>query len=454
MDSLETSEQSAGRRRKVVTVGVVGAVMLIGTAGAVGVLNKGEAGTVTATTPSIEPGPDSASASAMPNAPQPQAPKTIPATLFGMNVSGLSSGTVATGASSLRLWDAGVTWRQLEPQRGAINWAPLDKSIANAKKSGFTNIAYVLGSTPEWAASRTSPAEVYGAGSASFPKKQSYYLDYVRRVAQRYKGKINSYQIWNEADLKEFYSGSPGALASLTAATYKLVKSIDAKASVAAAGLVPRPGRFEPGTFEDLYLKGLKARGWPVDAFMISMYPENQDPDLRGTYSQILKNALQRLAAPPTPVWESEANYASADLKVFTTASQVRLMARTYIDSPGFGLDQVYWYGWTNQWPPIGVRTTTPSGEITAAGVAYATIKSWMAGKQWFGCTADAAKVTRCPTSGGGPNATIVYSKKARTIPVPAGTKRICYLDGRCAPVKVGDKIKLTSTPLQLQATT
>ena len=48
---METSEQSAGRRRKVVTLGVVGAVMLVGTAGAVGVLNKGEAGTVTATTP-------------------------------------------------------------------------------------------------------------------------------------------------------------------------------------------------------------------------------------------------------------------------------------------------------------------------------------------------------------------------------------------------------------------
>ncbi len=431
---------------------VAAAAVVFGTAGAIWALSHGDRASVAATPATNVPSPAVASASALPSTPQPPAVMTIPATLFGMNVNGLSSGPVATGASSLRLWDAGVTWRELEPEQGVINWTRLDNMIANAKKSGFTNILYVLGSTPDWAAGRSAPGAAYGPGSASFPKRQSYYLDYVRRVVQRYKGKINSYQIWNEADLKDFYSGSAGALASLTAATYKLVKSIDAEAAVAAAGLVPRPGRFDPGTFGDTYLKGLQARGWPVDAFMISMYPENQDPDLRGTYSQVFKSSLQSLDAPPKPIWESEANYASANLSEFATGTQVKLVARTYIDSPRLGLSQVFWYAWANEWPQIGIRMTKPSGKLTAAGVAYATVKSWMAGRQWFGCTTDNSGVTLCPTSGSGPNTTIVYSKKPQRLTVPAGITKACYLDGSCAAVKAGAKLNITPTPLQLRA--
>lgn len=377
--------------------------------------------------------------------------ETIPATLFGMNVSGLSEGRVPTGASSLRIWDAGVTWREMEPEQGDIDWTPLDNIVANAKKSGFTNILYVLGSTPSWAAGPPVAGEVYGPGSASFPKKQSYYLDYVSQVVHRYKGKINSYQVWNEAELKDFYNGTPEELAELTAETYDLVKSIDANADVAAAGLVPRPGRMDPGTFDDKYLKALQSRDWPVDAFVISMYPENLDPTQRGTFSQVLTGALQSMDAPPKPIWESEANYASADLKEFATDDQVRLVARTYIDSPQLGLNPVFWYGWENDWPQIGIRMTTPDGEPTAAGVAYATVKDWMAGRQWLGCTTDEQGVTACLTSGRGPNTTIVYSNETRSLTVPAGVK-VCYLDGSCTRAPAGSQIDITPTPIQLSA--
>ncbi len=247
----------------------------------------------------------------------------------------------------------------------------------------------------------SSGGGAYGLASTSFPARQSYYLDYVRQVVQRYKGRINSYQIWNEANLPDFYTGSPEALGNLTAKTYKLIKRIDRSAMVAAAGLVPRPGRFVPGSFEYRYLNTLRKLRWPTDAFVISMYPESQNPRLRLTYSNIMRKTLQKLKAPSKQLWESEANYASSDLRPFPDATQMRLVARTYIDSMTYGFARVYWYSWTQAWPLLGIRMTTRAGSPTPAATAYSTVASWMSGKRWRGCNTKAG-VTRCAMTGGG----------------------------------------------------
>ena len=372
--------------------------------------------------------------------------KKVPATLFGMNSSGQN-----TGAKALRLWDAGVSWRQLQPTNGPVNWAPLDAIVDRARANGYRDLLYVFGSTPAWAASRTSPKEVYGPGSSSYPANDAYYLDYARQVAQRYKGRINSYQIWNEADLPDFYSGSPEALGNLTAKTYKLIKSIDRSAKVAAAGLVPRPGRFANGTFEYRYLNTLRKHRWPTDAFVISMYPERQKTQLRLTYSNVARNALRKLKAPSKQLWESEANFATSNGQPFNNSAQMRLVARTYIDSMTYGFSRVYWYSWTQQWAPLGIRLTGPDRVTpTPAATAYSTVTNWMAGRSWQGCNTKGG-VTRCGMKGGG-NATIMFTNSgSRRVAAPKGTNAICGLSNSCTPLKAKKRFKVTSTPVLLK---
>ncbi len=377
--------------------------------------------------------------------PRVQRVQRVPKNLFGMNASGQN-----TGAKALRLWDVGVTWRELQPKNGPVNWTPLDDIVNRARANGYTSILYVLGSTPAWAAGRLAPGGAYGLASTSFPARQSYYLDYVRQVVQRYKGRINSYQIWNEADLPDFYTGSPEALGNLTAKTYKLIKRIDRSAMVAAAGLVPRPSRFGPGSFEYRYLNTLRKRRWPVDAFVVSMYPESQNPRLRLTYSNIMWKTLQKLKAPSKQLWESEANYASSDLRPFPDATQMRLVARTYIDSMTYGFARVYWYSWTQKWPPLGIRMTTPAGSPTPAATAYSTVASWMPGKRWRGCNTKAG-VTRCAMTGGG-RATIIFANSSpRRVAAPKGTTAVCDLYNRCTALQAGTRFTVTSTPLLLK---
>ncbi len=136
------------------------------------------------------------------------AAKPVAPEQFGLHVASLGAGgKPSIDVRAVRLWDAGVRWDQIETAKGKYNWAPLDRAVSAAEAAGATDILYVLGSTPKWAASTFSSADLYGPGTASLPKKSKYYLNYAEAVAQRYKGRITAYQIWNEANTRSFYNG-------------------------------------------------------------------------------------------------------------------------------------------------------------------------------------------------------------------------------------------------------
>lgn len=393
---------------------------------------------------------DSTSPTVQPTPPAQPAPgerlAVVPPSLFGMHVNELDTKSVSTGANAVRLWDTHVTWRELQPVRGPINWSPLDAAIANASASGMNDIQYVFGSTPQWAAeSLKNRGEVRGPGSASHPKNDADYLEFVRKVVERYRGKINSYQVWNEADLPDFYAGSAEQLAELTARTYTLIKRLDPAAQVAAAGLVPRDGRFTPGSFEDKYLIGLKDRGWPIDAFEISMYPVKQDISLKAQYVALVKAALTRNEAPPKQLWESEANLFSESGELFPTQTQKNLLARTYISSQELGISRTYWYSWAEQLPYFGIHLTTPAGVPTPAAAAYRTIEKWMSGKNWKGCE-DQQGVQVCGVGSG--NSWIFFRDSgASKITAPKEATQLCTLNGQCRPLRSGAMLAANSEP-------
>src|ERR1700733_13097967 len=52
-----------------------------------------------------------------------------------------------------RLWDAGVTWPDLEPSRGQWRFGTLDKSVEMAEQH-HTEVMLTLGFTPAWASAR------------------------------------------------------------------------------------------------------------------------------------------------------------------------------------------------------------------------------------------------------------------------------------------------------------
>ena len=162
------------------------------------------------------------------------APNPIPASQFGMHIPDISQGvtpTVPYGA--VRLWDSGVAWGQVQQKKNVYWWNGLDAAIANANKQG-AQIMYVLGSTPTWAASNTKQGTYPNKGAASMPSMKDWKA-WVTAVVQRYSASIESYQIWNEANLTTFWQGTPQQMADLTAEAAKIIRKYDPTAKVVSA---------------------------------------------------------------------------------------------------------------------------------------------------------------------------------------------------------------------------
>ena len=210
--------------------------------------------------------------------------------LFGTHVGNLASGAepLPPAAGAIRLWDSGVSWRQLEPVQGQIDWAPLDSAVAQAEKIGAADILWVHGSPPPWAALDPEAPGIYGPGTSSAPDQEAY-LSILRQVAERYRGRITSYQVWNEANIKIFYRGKPDYLAELTLRAKEVLDEVDPDALLVGASTTVRAaGPVKP--WYGKYSAALAERGWPVDAMAVHLYPlADQGAGTRAAYVRLMR---------------------------------------------------------------------------------------------------------------------------------------------------------------------
>ena len=128
-----------------------------------------------------------------------------------------------------RLWDAGVRWADLEPSINEWDFRRLDLAVQIASEQGLDTFL-TLGSTPYWAASDEHHKSVFGLGSASPPKNIEHWRRYIEIIVNRYAGKIKGYEIWNEPDTGEFYSGSVEKMVQLTNVAAEVIHEIDKNA--------------------------------------------------------------------------------------------------------------------------------------------------------------------------------------------------------------------------------
>src|SRR5256884_3286953 len=148
--------------------------------------------------------------------------------LFGLHIHHLPQPTPWPRVSfgSWRLWDAYVVWPNVEPQKGQWDFSHLDGYISLAE-SHSVEILLPLGLTPAWASSRPKEKSGYEPGNAAEPRNISDWSEYVREVATRYKGRIHAYEIWNEPNLSDFFSGRPDTMLELAREAYGVLKQVD-----------------------------------------------------------------------------------------------------------------------------------------------------------------------------------------------------------------------------------
>lgn len=247
----------------------------------------------------------------------------------------------------IRLWDLGVAWSNINPTEGVYDYSRLEEILAAHPSRNFM---LTLSGTPQWAASNpaeTGAAAWVGTASNSPPARMTDWDNYVYRTVLACRGRVSSFQIWNEPQLNDFWKpySAIDKLGQMTLRAKSIIRQYAPKASVVSAPCLPR---ITSGgmTRASKYLQALKYYGWPVDVHTAHIYPEiGKMPAVWRDYGLEWKAELKRLGAPNCPLWVTETTYNLMGGALTDAQIRQRIPA-TETFANDLAIRRVYWYAY------------------------------------------------------------------------------------------------------------
>ena len=258
--------------------------------------------------------------------------------------------------------------RRNQPHRSA--WDKYDNIVGLAERYNLRIIARV-GTPPAWAHAGYADLGEFGP-----PARFEDFADFVEVVAQRYKGRVTHWQIWNEPNIYPEWGNqraNPEDYARLLCLAHERLKRVDANNVVIAAALAPTiaqdGGGYPGGGFDDLiffqrmYQAGAGACFDVAAAQGYGLFSGPYDRRLNPLQTNVARHVLMRdimvrNGDAHKPIWLSEVNWnavpndpAIADLNRFgmvTPEQQARyvpmLFERARAEWPWVGVMSVWFF--------------------------------------------------------------------------------------------------------------
>ncbi|MFN8499471.1 MAG: hypothetical protein U0641_16600 [Anaerolineae bacterium] len=177
-----------------------------------------------------------------------------------------------------------VEWKRFEPSKGNIAWGDLDRLVNDANAKGL-NVLFSVVKAPAWA----RPADDRSVDGP--PANPQDFANFMAAVANRYQGKVQAYEIWNEQNLWYEWGGRDGRIdparyMALLRAAYNAVKSNDPNAIVISGA--PTPTGVNDGNTavdDQAYLQAMYANGLRGVSDCVGVHPSgfNNPPNVDWT---------------------------------------------------------------------------------------------------------------------------------------------------------------------------
>jgi hypothetical protein len=150
-------------------------------------------------------------------------------------------------------------WRDIETlEKGQYDWWRPDKIVNRVENAGL-NLVVRLDRQPFWSQENDWPPLENAP-----PADLGDFGDFCGAVAERYKGRIAAYQVWNEPNLSREWGEEmpdPAEYSQLLKVCYEAIKAADPEAIVISAGLAPT-GTGLPDALPDTeFLQGMYEAG-------------------------------------------------------------------------------------------------------------------------------------------------------------------------------------------------
>jgi hypothetical protein len=226
---------------------------------------------------------------------------------------------------------AGVTWirqelpwEQIEPVEkgqtqdpkfGDSTWTKFDDIVDRANALGL-KVMLRLDTSPSWA---LPTGATDGLGP---PLRYADYWDFVQLTAERYRGRVGAYQVWNEPNLNIEWGKQPpdaSGYTRLLRGAADRVRQADPNARVVIAALAPTLTENDDALNELLYLQRLYdagARG-AFDVLAVQAYglrggpddPRIDTSDVSFSRPLLMRQVMERNGDAATPVWATEVGW-------------------------------------------------------------------------------------------------------------------------------------------------
>ncbi len=371
----------------------------------------------------------------------------IPPTLFGMHIHRAATGTPwpPVPFKTWQLWDANVTWADLEPQRGVYRWAHLDALVALAQEHGAEPVL-VLGMTPTWASSRPEQVSEYGPGtSPAEPANMQDWTNYVTAVATRYQGRIRAFEVWNEPNA-QYFSGSVHAIFRLTQYAYNALKRVDPTIQVISPSFMNDPD------YLDIFLG--YGGGRYIDVLGYHFYTAPGPPEDMVATATRVKRVMANRGFARIPIWNTEIGWQSDNF--VDNDQRMGFVGRTAMLNWALGIDRFGWYAWDNHdWCTLWM-TERDDTTLTPAATAFATIQQWLIGSRMISCGRNAEDTWTCTLlQPGGRLGRIVWNTRRSivfTVPASWSVASVRFLGGHLQAVEPGAQLAVGASPVMLDS--
>lgn len=204
----------------------------------------------------------------------------------------------AAGARVLRI---AFGWDSMEPSPGHYDWRFWDEYVRMAVEDyGLQLIPYIC-YTPKWAAS--DQGDNYWR---SPPRNPADFGRFVDAIVRHYRGRIHSWELWNEPDNPAYWLGTPHQFAALVRAGSAAVRRADPGARVVLGGIAGELD-FLSKLLVDEHL------GPAVDVINIHSYYETWHPSPIEQLPQYVNAAASLIhdTGGHQPLWMAETGYSS-----------------------------------------------------------------------------------------------------------------------------------------------
>jgi hypothetical protein len=279
---------------------------------------------------------------------------------------------------------------------------------------------------------------------------------YVRAVVDRYKGRIQAYELWVFGNEQRMYSGSTETLVEMTRRAGAIVRAVDPRATVVCPGmgnLWTHQGRqilrrfAELGGYDHCDVAGVKLHqstaGDPPERMLELIALVDRIFKEVGVHPRLWNTGTMYDITQQSPLERTKAtNYA---VRFFL----VGLLARAS------SLERMYFYNWGGTHLPIVLQPA--AGEPTAAALAVATLQRWIAEAEIRSCGHGRAAALpdnawQCEftvdTANGPRRAAIRWTHEGTATTQAESAATVLHLDDTSRPVAPGAVITLTEEPV------